>query len=142
MNIYHSTIELTTKGFSDCKDITSELDQRVRDSGIIDGLLTVINPGSTGAITTIEYESGALNDLRDALERIAPADMEYAHNARWGDGNGFSHVRAALMKPSLGIPVIDSRLCLGTWQQVVFLDFDNRSRQRRLIVQIIGKGTL
>ena len=142
MNIYHSTIELTTKGFSDSKDITSELDQRVRDSRIIDGLLTVMNPGSTGAITTIEYESGALSDLRDALERIAPADMEYAHNARWGDGNGFSHVRAALMKPSLGIPVIDSRLCLGTWQQVVFLDFDNRSRQRRLIVQIIGKGTL
>ena len=141
MIMHHSTIELTTKGFSDCKDITPELDKCVRESGITDGLLTVINPGSTGAVTTIEYESGALSDLRDALERIAPTDMEYAHNLRWGDGNGFSHVRAALMKPSLGIPVIDSRLCLGTWQQVVFLDFDNRSRQRRLIVQIIGKGT-
>jgi secondary thiamine-phosphate synthase enzyme len=139
MIMHHSTIELATKGFSDFRDITPELDQCVRESGITEGLLTVINPGSTGAITTIEYESGALNDLRDALERIAPTDMEYAHNLRWGDGNGFSHVRAALMKPSLGIPVIDSTLCLGTWQQVVFLDFDNRSRQRTLIVQIIGK---
>jgi secondary thiamine-phosphate synthase enzyme len=106
---------------------------------VSDGLLTVIVPGSTGAVTTIEYESGAVSDLKEALEKIAPMDKDYAHNQRWGDGNGFSHVRAALMRPSLSIPVDCGTLCLGTWQQVVFLDFDNRPRQRSLVVQVMGK---
>jgi secondary thiamine-phosphate synthase enzyme len=96
-------------------------------------------PGSTGALTTIEYESGALQDLADAIERLAPRDMEYAHDQRWGDGNGYAHVRAALVGPSLQIPVANGRLCLGTWQQVVLLDFDNHPRMRRLIIQVIGE---
>jgi len=140
MIVRNNVMELTTKGFNDCVDITGPLSRFLAESGVTDGLMTVINPGSTGAITTIEYESGAVNDLKEALERIAPMDIDYAHNLRWGDGNGFSHVRSALMKPSLGIPVIDGKLTLGTWQQVVFLDFDNKPRNRRLVVQIIGKG--
>ncbi len=138
MKVFSGTITLKTQGFHDSVDITPQVTGRLNESGIVSGLLTVINPGSTGAITTIEYEPGALEDLRRALERIAPVDMPYAHNERWHDGNGFSHVRAALMKPSLSIPVVDGRLCLGTWQQLVFLDFDNRSRNRTLVVQIIG----
>jgi len=95
-------------------------------------------PGSTGSVTTIEYESGVLHDLKKALERIAPSDIPYRHDERWGDGNGFSHVRAALMKPSLTIPLVGGRPTLGTWQQIVFIDFDNRKRHRELVVQIIG----
>jgi len=140
MLIHTASFELTTKGFSDCKDITATLQQCLSESSIVDGLLIAMNPGSTGAITTIEYESGAVSDLQNALERIAPIGIEYAHNLRWGDGNGFSHVRAALMKPSLAIPVVGGKLCLGTWQQVVFIDFDNRPRKRKLVVQIMGRG--
>jgi secondary thiamine-phosphate synthase enzyme len=138
MIIYNASIKLRTKGFSDCTDITPDLEKFLAESRVRDGLLTVIISGSTGAVTTIEYESGAVSDLKQALDRIAPMDIEYAHNLRWGDGNGFSHVRAALMKPSLSIPIVDGKLCLGTWQQVVFLDFDNRSRTRSLVVQIMG----
>ncbi|MEJ2717892.1 MAG: secondary thiamine-phosphate synthase enzyme YjbQ [Deltaproteobacteria bacterium] len=138
MIVHHCHVELSTKGFNDCRNITPALEQCLKESEIRNGLLTVMNPGSTGAITTIEYESGAVSDLQKAIERIAPMEIEYAHNLRWGDGNGFSHVRSALMKPSLGIPIIDGKLCLGTWQQAVFLDFDNRPRNRRLVVQIMG----
>ena len=141
MIVHSSAIRLSTRGFTDCRDITGHLNEQLRKSGVLNGLLTVMVPGSTGAVTTIEYESGALSDLKDALDLIAPMDKEYAHNLKWGDGNGFSHVRAALMKPSMSIPVIDGKLSLGTWQQVIFMDFDNRSRQRSLIVQIIGEKT-
>ena len=111
----------------------------VKQAGIANGLITLFCPGSTGALTTIEYEPGVLRDLREALEKIAPSDVSYHHDARWGDGNGFSHVRAALMKPSLSIPVIEGRPTLGTWQQIVFIDFDNRARKRNIVVQIIGE---
>ena len=123
MIVHNADIKLDTTGFCDCKNLMKHLNRCLAASGVVNGLLTVINPGSTGAVTTIEYESGAVNDLKRALDRIAPTDIDYAHNLRWGDGNGFSHVRAALMKPSLGIPVIEGKMCLGTWQQVVFLDF-------------------
>ncbi|MEC4685501.1 MAG: secondary thiamine-phosphate synthase enzyme YjbQ [Nitrospirota bacterium] len=103
------------------------------------GLVTVFCPGSTGAVTTIEYESGVLMDLRDAIERIVPSGQTYEHDRRWGDGNGFSHVRAALMKPSLTIPLIRGSLTLGTWQQIVFIDFDNRGRKRDIIVHVTGE---
>ena len=103
-----------------------------------DGLITLFCPGSTGALTAIEYEAGALRDLKDALEKIAPADASYHHDKRWGDGNGFSHVRAALMKPSLSIPLAAGKPTLGTWQQIVFIDFDNRPRRRDLVLQILG----
>jgi secondary thiamine-phosphate synthase enzyme len=139
MLVYSSTVTFRTEGFADCRDITRELEQCLRDSRIVNGLLTVMVTGSTAAVTTIEYEPGAVSDLKEALERIAPLDIPYAHNERWGDGNGFAHVRAALMKPSLGIPVIDGRLCLGTWQQVICIDFDNRPRNRSLVVQVLGQ---
>jgi secondary thiamine-phosphate synthase enzyme len=121
-------------------DITPELAKLVRQSGLRDGLLTVQMLGSTGAITTIEYESGALNDLRHALDLLAPVEAEYAHNARWGDGNGFSHVRSALLKTTLTVPVMDGELVLGTWQQIVAINLDNRERVRELVTLIIGPG--
>ena len=121
-------------------DITDELEAMVRESGIRTGVLTVELVGSTGAITTIEYESGALSDLRRALEVLAPGDAEYAHNARWGDGNGFSHVRSALLKTSVSVPVVDGRLALGTWQQVVALNLDNRERARELVAVVVGSA--
>jgi len=134
-----SHIDLTSKGFSDVIDITSSVEAVLAESGIRDGLLTVFVPGSTASITTIEYESGVVEDFKRAIERLVPADMEYAHDARWGDGNGFSHVRAALLKPSLTIPVSGGALTLGTWQQIVFVDFDNRGRKRRVVVAVVGE---
>lgn len=138
MLVYNATITFRTEGFADCRDITRDMERCVRDSRVVNGLLTVMVTGSTAAVTTVEYEPGVINDLKDALERIAPMDIPYAHNERWGDGNGFSHVRAALMKPSLGIPIVEGKLCLGTWQQVVCIDFDNRPRNRSLAVQVLG----
>jgi len=135
---YSETISLSTKGFSDIIDITDRVDSVVGHSKIKDGLVTVFCPGSTGSITTIEYESGVLRDLQNAIEKVAPSNIPYEHDKRWGDGNGFSHVRAALMKPSLSIPIIKGRLTLGTWQQIVFIDFDNRRRERNLLVHILG----
>jgi secondary thiamine-phosphate synthase enzyme len=137
--IHSETISFRTKGFSDILDITPQTEAVIDRSGIKNGLVTVFCPGSTGALTTIEYESGVLRDLQKAIERIAPSNISYEHDKRWGDGNGFSHVRAALMKPSLAIPLIKGRLTLGTWQQIVFIDFDNRRRERGLLVHILGE---
>jgi secondary thiamine-phosphate synthase enzyme len=139
MIIHNKNFELNTEGFSDCHDITPAIKAAVHESRVQSGLVTIMVPGSTAAVTTIEFESGAVNDLKQALERLAPVNMEYAHNLRWGDGNGFSHVRAALMRPSLSVPVMSGRLCLGTWQQLVLLDFDNRPRKRSVVVQVIGE---
>jgi secondary thiamine-phosphate synthase enzyme len=133
------TIELETRGHADMLDITGDVAAKVRESGVQSGIVTVFCPGSTSAVTTIEYESGALADLQRLFDEIVPADRDYAHNRRWGDGNGHSHVRAALLGPSLSVPVVGGELELGTWQQITFCDFDNRSRSRRLIVQIIGE---
>jgi secondary thiamine-phosphate synthase enzyme len=137
--IFSETISLSTKGFSDILDITHDVDGVIGHSRIENGLVTVFCSGSTGAVTTIEYESGVLRDLQKAIEKIVPSNIPYEHDRRWGDGNGFSHVRAALMKPSLTIPLIKGRLSLGTWQQIVFIDFDNRKRERKLIVQMMGE---
>ena len=123
------------------RDVTGELADLVRESGVNTGILAVQLVGSTGAITTIEYEPGALEDLRRALDLVAPARAEYAHNARWGDGNGFSHVRSALLKTSLAIPIVDGALALGTWQQVVVLNLDNRARAREVVAVAVGAGT-
>ncbi len=133
------TLKLETKGFGDTIDITDKVREILIKSGIKNGLITVFCPGSTGTITTIEYESGVIRDLKNALERLVPSDIPYEHDYKWHDGNGFSHVRAAMMKPSLTIPFIEGELTLGTWQQVVFIDFDNRSRRRNIVVQIIGE---
>ena len=137
--VYSETISLSTKGFTDMIDITDRVVSVLERSEIENGLATVFCSGSTGAITTIEYESGVLQDLQKAIEKIVPSNIPYEHDRRWGDGNGFSHVRAALMKPSLSIPVTKGRLTLGTWQQIVFVDFDNRKRERNILVQVIGE---
>jgi len=136
---HSETISLSTKGFCDMIDLTDRVDEVLKRSKIENGLVTVFCPGSTGAVTTIEYESGVLRDLQKALEKIAPSDIPYEHDKRWGDGNGFSHVRAALMKPGLSIPLVKGRLILGTWQQIIFIDFDNRRRERNILVHIIGE---
>jgi len=137
--IFSETISLSTKGFSDILDITHHVDGVIDRSRIENGLVTVFCSGSTGAVTTIEYESGVIRDLQKAIEKIAPSNIPYEHDRRWGDGNGFSHVRAALMKPSLTIPFIKGRLTLGTWQQIVLIDFDNRKRQREIVIHIMGE---
>ena len=129
------TIDLSTKGFCDVIDISETVTGIAGQSGIQNGPVTVFCTGSTGSITTIEFETGVVNDLKNAIEKIAPSDIPYEHDKRWGDGNGFSHVRAAFMKPSLSIPVVKGRLALGTWQQIVFMDFDNRGRKRKVLVQ-------
>jgi len=138
--IFSETISLSTKGFSDIIDITDRVDTVIGRSRIENGLVTVFCSGSTGAVTTIEYESGVLRDLQKAIEKIAPSNIPYEHDKRWGDGNGFSHVRAALMKPSLTLPLVKGRLALGTWQQIVFIDFDNRKRERNILVQVMGES--
>jgi secondary thiamine-phosphate synthase enzyme len=139
MMIFSDTISLKTKGFCDMIDLTDHVGAVLKRSKIENGLVTIFCPGSTGAITTIEYESGVLRDLQKAIEKIAPSDIPYEHDKRWGDGNGFSHVRAALMKPGLSIPLIKGRLILGTWQQIIFIDFDNGRRERNILVHIIGE---
>jgi secondary thiamine-phosphate synthase enzyme len=139
MTIFSETILLSTKGFSDILDITRQVDAMTDRSGIKNGLVTVFCPGSTGSVTTIEYESGVLRDLQKAIEGIAPSNIPYEHDRHWGDGNGFSHVRAALMGPSLTIPLIEGKLALGTWQQIVFIDFDNKKRERKILVHVIGE---
>src|SRR4030043_969269 len=136
---FSETISISTKGFSDIIDITYRVDAVIGHSRIEDGLVTVFCPGSTGAVTTIEFESGVLKDLQKAIEKIVPSNIPYEHDRRWGDGNGFSHVRAALMKPSLTIPMVKGKLALGTWQQIVFIDFDNRRRERNILVQVMGE---
>jgi secondary thiamine-phosphate synthase enzyme len=136
---YSEKFSFNTKGFSDIIDVTNRVGSAIGRSKIENGLVTVFCPGSTGSVTTIEYESGVLKDLQKAIEKVVPSNVSYEHDKRWGDGNGFSHVRAALMKPSLTIPLIKGKLALGTWQQIVFIDFDNRSRERDLIVQITGE---
>ena len=121
------------------EDITERVARLVSDSGVTTGIVTVAMAGSTGAITTIEYEPGALHDLRRALDTLAPANDDYDHNARWGDGNGFSHIRSALLKTSLSVPIVDGRLYLGTWQQLMTINFDNRPRSREIAAVIIGE---
>jgi secondary thiamine-phosphate synthase enzyme len=137
--VHTEQFQLKTKGFGDTINITGKVTTITGNSEIRDGLVTVFCPGSTGTITTIEYESGVIRDLQKVLEKIAPSSGDYEHNLRWGDGNGFSHVRAALMKPSLSIPLVKGELVLGTWQQIVFIDFDNRGRNRTVIVQMVGE---
>ncbi len=140
MRIISEELVLRTTDGTDIIDVTGQVQGLLEESGISTGLLVLFVPGSTGALTTIEYESGVLEDLKRVIEKLAPHDDHYEHDRRWGDGNGYSHVRAALMKPSLSIPIEKGRLSLGTWQQIVLLDFDNRPRDRRVLIQILGEG--
>jgi len=139
MAVKTTSISLRTQGNADIHDITNQLASALSKSGLTAGLATVFCASSTSALTTIEYESGALSDLRRLFDEIVPADREYAHNERWHDGNGHSHARAALLGPSITIPFVEGQLTLGTWQQVIYVDFDVRPRQRELIVQLIGE---
>ncbi len=137
--VHTAFIELSSRGFTHIVDITDSVRRALLESELTEGLLSVFVPGSTASVTTMEYEEGAIEDLRQAIERLVPSDATYHHNERWHDGNGFSHVRAALLKPSITIPFRDRALLLGTWQQIVFMDFDNRPRKRRIIVQLVGE---
>ena len=132
------SLEVKTTAGTDILDLTEAVAVRLKHTGVAEGLLTLFIAGSTAALSTIEFESGVVNDLRAAIERLFPQDIPYEHDRRWGDGNGYAHVRAAFLKPSLSIPIIGRRLLLGTWQQIVLLDFDNRPRQRRIQGQVMG----
>lgn len=129
-----------TSGFCDIIDITPKLRDQIQKENTRKGLLTVFVSGSTAAVTTIEHEPGLIQDLKEFVERLIPSDRRYHHDDRWGDDNGFSHLRASLFGPSVTIPIENGQACLGTWQQVILLDFDNRPRTREIIVQLIGES--
>jgi secondary thiamine-phosphate synthase enzyme len=133
------TITLSTRGNGHVTDITPHVADAIAAAGIADGIVTVFVAGSTGAITTVEHEPGLVADLGELFERLAPAGARYHHDDTWHDGNGHSHVRASLVGPSLTVPVRDGRLTLGTWQQIVFVDFDTRPRRRELVAQCLGE---
>jgi len=132
-------IVLRTRGDGDILDITARVSKLVLDSQIMNGTATVFVNGSTAGVTTIEFEPGLVGDFQKLWERLAPKNMPYDHNERWGDGNGYAHVRASLLGASLTVPFADRRMMLGTWQQIILVDFDNRPRQRTVVVQIIGE---
>ena len=134
--IRNKIIKFKTKGFNDIVDITKEAKDFA--SEFTEGLLNVFVQGSTLSVTTIEYEEGVIEDLKNAISRIAPEDIEYIHNLKWGDGNGFSHVRSAILGPSISIPINEGLLRLGTWQQIVVIDFDNRPRSRKAFLSIVS----
>lgn len=136
------TFTVSSQGFTDVIDITREICEAAARRNVADGVAHVFVEGSTAALSTIEFEPGAVRDLKEALDRIAPMDGHYHHNEAWGDGNGYAHLRAALMKPSLSIPIARGELRLGTWQQVVLLDFDNRPRRRTIHVQVTASVSL
>ena len=133
------SIQLSTRGNADMIDITDQVQRSLSESGLSNGIVTIFCPSSTSGLTTIEYESGALSDLKRLFDQLAPPEQHYAHNAAWGDGNGHSHVRAALLKASLTVPFVNGRLTLGTWQQIIYVDFDIRPRRREIILQIMGE---
>lgn len=134
-----TTISFSTRGNAEVRDITDLVAVAIQKSGLKDGIVTVFCPSSTSGLTTIEYESGCVSDLKRLFDEIIAPDREYAHNARWGDGNGHSHLRAALLGASFTVPFANGQMTLGTWQQVIHVDFDVRPRQRELVVQLVGE---
>lgn len=139
MAIITKRMKIKTKGELEMVNITDEVAGVVKESNVNDGIATIFVPGSTAAVTTIEYEPGLLNDFPNMLERIAPENITYEHEQMWHDGNGHSHVRASLLGPSLTVPFTNKQLTLGTWQQIVLIELDTRSRDRSLVVQLIGE---
>jgi secondary thiamine-phosphate synthase enzyme len=139
MGIKTVSFQVKTRGETDIIDITHEVQSALAKSGITSGIATVFISGSTAGITTIEYESGLIKDLKDAYERIAPRNERYEHNLKWGDGNGYAHIRASLTGQDVTVPFTDKKLNLGTWQQIILIDFDNRERTREVTVRIIGE---
>jgi len=139
MTVVTKDIALQSKGNCDIIDITSQVAKNVEGSGINSGIVTLFIVGSTAGITTIEYEPNLVSDFKNMWDRVIPQSIPYEHNKTWGDGNGHSHVRASVLGASLIIPFVDKKLTLGTWQQIVFIDFDNRPRSRKLVIQILGE---
>ncbi|MGY5855628.1 MAG: secondary thiamine-phosphate synthase enzyme YjbQ [Candidatus Thorarchaeota archaeon] len=139
MSTHHDNIVFETRGDCDMIDITHAVEDTVNKSRLKTGICTVFCTGSTGSITTIEYEEGLLEDFPVAMERLAPTDAVYVHHLRWRDGNGHSHVRASILGPGLTVPFVNGKLTLGTWQQITFIDFDNKPRSRKLEIVLIGE---
>ncbi len=139
MTVVSASISLSTQGNTDVHEITDQVSRLVNESGVRQGIVTIFCPSSTSGVTTIEYEPGCVTDLRRRFEELIPSDRPYQHDQTWGDANGYSHMRAALLKASLTIPFVNSQLTLGTWQQIIYIDFDNRPRHRELVLQIIGE---
>jgi secondary thiamine-phosphate synthase enzyme len=139
MAVETHTISLETLGNGDIRDITAQVKDCIKNSQLSQGIATVFTPSATSAITSLEYEPGCVQDLQRVFDEIIPPDREYAHNQRWGDGNGHSHARAALLKSSFTIPFMNQEMTLGTWQSLVLVDFDNRARKRKLVVQLLGE---
>jgi secondary thiamine-phosphate synthase enzyme len=137
--VYGEEISLSTKGFSDIKDITVRVQKIITTSGITEGIVLVSVIGSTASISTVEYEPALVEDVRDQLEKMVPHTMRSRHSATWGDDNGFSHIRATLMGPGITLPVAGGRAVLGTWQQIIVIDHDNRPRNRRVFVRVMGE---
>lgn len=133
------SLSFSSRGNAEVIEITGNVQACVLESGLVSGIVTVFSPSATSALTTIEYEPGAVRDLQRLFDQIVSPDLSYAHNERWGDGNGHSHVRAALLGPALTVPFLEKTLTLGTWQQIIFIDFDVRPRQRELVVQVMGE---
>jgi len=138
MKIISDSVSFSTEGFNDMNDLTGLVEKRLMANRLKDGIVNIFVPGSTGGVTTIEYEPGLVEDFSRLMEKLAPSNIPYNHDKRWGDGNGFSHVRAALIGPSMNVPFSDGKLSLGTWQQIVFVDFDNRARTRTVLLQFMG----
>ena len=139
MPVFQRSLHLPTQGHCDVVDISARVERIVAESGIQTGIVNVSGVGSTLGITTLEFESGCVSDLKRALEAVAPSNTDYAHNARWGDENGYSHLRSALTGPAKSFPVVGGKVGIGTWQQIVVIDHDNRPRSRKIFVQVIGE---
>ena len=139
MDVKTTYLTVTTSGNGDIQDLTQAVEDSLTNSQVLNGLATLFTASATSGLSTLEYEPGCIEDLKRLFDEILPADRDYLHNLRWGDGNGHSHIRAALLKPSLTIPVVEGKLTLGTWQSIILVDFDNRPRKRELILQILGE---
>ena len=139
MTVINKTIRLSTRGDCDMIDITTEIATEIKNSNINNGIATIFIAGSTAGITTMEYENGLISDFKDMWDRNVPLNLTYQHDRRWGDGNGHSHVRASLQGPSLVVPFANKKMTLGTWQQIVIVDFDNRARSREIVLQLLGE---
>ena len=139
MTTISKTIRISAKGNCDMIDVTTEIAREISNSNINNGIVTIFISGSTAGITTIEYEAGVISDFQDMWDRNAPSNIPYQHDQRWGDGNGYSHVRASLQGPSLVVPFTNKKMALGTWQQIVVVDFDNRARTREIVLQLLGE---
>jgi secondary thiamine-phosphate synthase enzyme len=139
MGVKEYKITFRTRGFTDIKNITEEIKEKINESGFKEGIAVVFVPGATGGVTTMEFEPGVIRDLQETFEKIAPQNGKYHHDHRWGDGNGYAHIRSAIIGTSVSIPFSNGNLQLGMWQSVVFIDFDNKPRRRELIVKILGE---